>query len=308
MSKKIKFAFITVALASMVTLSAALSACTIKTDHPQAKITISFNDETYNIEYKLYRNMYPQTVQHFIELADNGFYDNMIVHDYKDGADWFTGAYSYVSGEDSLYAPSTFSEYLENSYKEEDYYKLFTDGQLTPSVYSKVSYDEKNKDKAIVSSEYALPTVIGEFSENQHNIEKNALTAKFGSLKMFYYDKGTSNQQAVTQNWAGQIRSQDYKYNCATSVFSMQVGTSNYGASKYCVFAELKDDNASKELGKLKDAIDDYKTDVAGNFTTSGIKTRVDTLDAFATDGDIEVSFTMTSIPIIIQNVKITKY
>lgn len=305
MSKKIKCAFVTFALASVVTLSAALSGCTIKTDHPQAKITVKFNDVTYNIEYKLYRNMYPQTVQHFIELADEGFYDNMIVHDYKANADWFTGAYTYDS-ESALYAASTFSEYLENNYKEEEYYGLFNDGKLTPSVYSSASYD---KDKKTVSADKALPTLIGEFKDNQHVIEKNALTAKFGSLKMFYYDKGTSNQQATVKNWAGQILTQDYKYNCATSVFSMQVGSSSYNASKYCVFAELYNDGARETLEDLIEAIDDYTGEVGSSrFTTTGVTTRVDKLDSFAVDGEVEVSFTMTSIPIIIESVKITKY
>lgn len=230
MSKKIKCAFITFALASVVTLSAALSACSIKTDHPQAKITIKFNDVTYNIDYTLYRNMYPQTVQHFIELADEGFYNNMIVHDYKSGSDWFTGSYKYNGENDSLYSPSTFSEYLENNYKEAEYYDLFNSGKLSPSVYKSVSYEN---DKKTVKPENALPTLIGEFSDNQHIIEKNALSAKFGALKMFYYDKGKSNQQAIVKNWAGQILTQNYKYNCATSIFSMQVGTSSYTASKY---------------------------------------------------------------------------
>lgn len=308
MNKKIKCAFIAAALASVVTFSAMSSACTIKTDHPQAKITVSFNNVTYNIEYKLYRNMYPQTVQHFIELADEGFYDNMIVHDYKSGNDWFTGAYSYTDEDASLYTSSNFSEYLENHYKEEEYYKLFNDGKLSSSVYSKLSYDKNNNKK--VEEENALPTLIGEFSNNHHKIENNALSAKLGCLKMFYYDKGTSNQQVTVNNWAGQILTADYKYNCATSVFSMQVGGStSYASSNYCVFAELKDGGAEDELDKLVDAIDEYVSEIGSSkFVKTGIKTRVDTLDEFAADGDIEVSFTMTSLPIIIKSVKITKY
>ncbi len=308
MSKKIKCAFITFALASVVTLSAALSACSIKTDHPQAKITIKFNDVTYNIDYTLYRNMYPQTVQHFIELADEGFYNNMIVHDYKSGSDWFTGSYKYNGENDSLYSPSTFSEYLENNYKEAEYYDLFNSGKLSPSVYKSVSYEN---DKKTVKPENALPTLIGEFSDNQHIIEKNALSAKFGALKMFYYDKGKSNQQAIVKNWAGQILTQNYKYNCATSIFSMQVGTSSYTASKYCVFGELKNEGARNELEDLIEAIDDYTNEVGSSkFITSNIKTRIDLLDKYAVDEDrdIEVSFAMTSIPIIIESVKITKY
>ena len=197
---------------------------------------------------------------------------------------------------------------LENNYKEAEYYDLFNSGKLSPSVYKSVSYEN---DKKTVKPENALPTLIGEFSDNQHIIEKNALSAKFGALKMFYYDKGKSNQQAIVKNWAGQILTQNYKYNCATSIFSMQVGTSSYTASKYCVFGELKNEGARNELEDLIEAIDDYTNEVGSSkFITSNIKTRIDLLDKYAVDEDrdIEVSFAMTSIPIIIESVKITKY
>ena len=61
MSKRIKNAVLAAALASVVAISGAASACTVKTSHPRAKITISFNEKTYDLEYTLYRTMYPQT-------------------------------------------------------------------------------------------------------------------------------------------------------------------------------------------------------------------------------------------------------
>lgn len=307
MSKKIKRAFITLALASTLALSASLSACTIKTDHPQVKITISFLDEKYEIEYKLYRNMYPQTVQHFIELSDAGFYDNMIVHDYLDGRDWFSGAYEYSEEYIELYATSSFSQYLEETYKEEDYYDLFKAGKLSPSVYSQPTYDDNNN--LTVSKEDALPTLIGEFSNNNHSIKKGELNAEFGALKMFYFDKGDSQQKVIVKNWAGQVFTQDYKYNCATSVFSMQVGGSSYSKANYCVFGKIKNDSARDKLNELIDAIDEYRDEVSSTkFETSGVETRVDTLDTFAENGETEVTYTLTSKPIIIKSVKVTKY
>ena len=90
MSKKLRFAAVTFALAGAIAVSASLSACAVKTSHPRAKISISFNEVTYDIEYTLYRNMYPQTVRHFIELADAGFYDNTVIHDYRSN-DWEIG-------------------------------------------------------------------------------------------------------------------------------------------------------------------------------------------------------------------------
>lgn len=305
MSKKIKYVIITFVLACVVAVSAIMSACTIKTNHPQAKITVSFNNETYVINYKMYRNMYPKTVQHFIELADANFYDNMIVHDYKSGSDWFTGGYSYDADN---YNTATFGEYLENNNKEEAYYALSNGGKLTQSVYSKLSYD--NSGKAVVEDKDALATLIGEFSDNAHNIEKNALSAKIGCLKMYYYNKGDSNQKAVTVNSFNQIIEQDYKYNCATSLFAMQVGSSGLTASKYCIFAELLADSDRNVLQELMDAVTKYSTDIGANKFTNSVDTTVDKLDAFSAEGgrDIQQTFVMTSLPIVIQSVKITKY
>ncbi len=131
---------------------------------------------------------------------------------------------------------------------------------------------------------------------------------------MFYYDKGDSNQQVTLENSFGQILVHDYKYNCATSLFSIQVNnSSSFSVSKYCVFAQLKDDKAKGVLDDLRDAISDYISDELGGSTskfTSTVNTKVDNEDTFAEDGgrEIETSFTMTSMPIIIKTVSITKY
>ena len=57
MSKKIKKLCLSFALAAIVGVSAGAAGCTMQSDHPNAKITISFNNKTYVIEYTLYRNM-----------------------------------------------------------------------------------------------------------------------------------------------------------------------------------------------------------------------------------------------------------
>ena len=315
MSKKIKCGILTFSLAAIVASTAALSACTIKTKHPRAEITVNFNNVDYQIEYTLYRNMYPQTVQHFIELADSEFYNNMIIHDYR-ASDWFTGSYKYDATSDEGYISSAtnnaLGEYLENNSKEADYYALAGNGTLTPTVFKQVTYDKNNKPQVVAAD--ALPTLIGEFSQNDHNIDKGALTARTGSLKMFYYSKGESNQKAAIKNSFGQIMEHDYAYNCATSVFSMQVSSgSSFTATNYCVFGELRNDTAQKTLEKLLDAVDDYIADVLGGSSskfTSSVKTEVDNLDTFAEEGGrgIETTFTMTSTPIVIKSVKITKY
>ena len=311
MSKKIKHVLISLALAAVVSVSAAASACTVKTKHPRAKITIEFNEQTYDIEYTLYRNMYPQTVQHFIELADEGYYNGMIIHNYS-STDWFTGSYSYDENEyETAYSTAgTLREYLESKSKEQQYYDLA--GKLTPSVYKQLRYEGQ---KEVVSKEDALPTLIGEFANNDHRIDKGALTADFGVLKMYYYDKGEDNHQKVAiENSFGQILEHDYRYNCATSVFAIQTSdSSSYAESKYAIFARLRNDKAKKSLNALSDAIEDYISDnfssTSKSFTTS-VTTQVDNLDSFAEEGgkSVDATFTLTAKPIVIKTVKVTKY
>ncbi len=315
MSKKIKAVILSCALAAATALSVSLSACNIKTKHPGAKITVEFNSTEYQLDYTLYRNMYPQTVQHFIELADAGFYNNMIVHNYSTSSDWFTGAYSYDKDETLKYADAvsntTYAEYLEKNAKEQEYYDLAKTDDITPTVfdYASVTYDSKGK--AEVDKAGRLPTLIGEFASNNHVIEKNGLTSSFGTLKMFYYsDEDDINKKAAILNSFDQVLVHDYKYNRATSVFSMQMGaSSSYSEANYCVFAKLKNEAAEEKLRDLMEAVSDYISDngLSSKFTTT-VETVVDTLDSYSGTGGIETKFTMTYTPIIIKSVQITKY
>ena len=51
MSKKFRCALLAGALSAVVAFSAGFSACNIKTSHPRAKITVDFNNISYDIEY-----------------------------------------------------------------------------------------------------------------------------------------------------------------------------------------------------------------------------------------------------------------
>ncbi|MDE5943448.1 MAG: peptidylprolyl isomerase [Clostridia bacterium] len=315
MSKKIKHLFVVFALVVVVALSAALSACTIKTKHPRAAITIEFNNVTYKIEYTLYRNMYPQTVQHFIELADAGFYNDMIVHNYT-GTEWYTGGYSYEDADEhfayaTAFANGDMTDYLDEYSKEESYYDLASAGTLSPSVYKQFTYDGKGNQ--IVKSEDALATLIGEFSDNDHIIKNGALTADYGVLKMYYYSKGEGSQKATIKNSFGQILEHDYKYNAATSIFTIQTSTSSGNSvNSYATFARLRNDSQKDKLDALLEAIADYVDEftTAGGTFSKSVNTTVDKFDTFAEDEgrNISTSFNMTSMPIIIRSVKITKY
>ena len=82
------------ATASVVSLATFASS---ETSYPKAEIKVSFEGETYTLTYELARKLAPSTVRHFIELADNGFYDGLCVHDYSTSK-WITGGYK--QGED----------------------------------------------------------------------------------------------------------------------------------------------------------------------------------------------------------------
>ena len=322
MSKKINKLCLSLALAAVVGVSAGAAACGTS-KHPNARITIEFNEKTYVIDYMLYRNMYPQTVQHFVELADSGFYNDIIVHNYT-SSDWITGAYSYnakdaTSGEviidySTAFTNSAMAEYLEKNCKEVEYYNLvnngIAEGKFSASVYKRSVYDGKGNE--VVSASDALPTVIGEFSANGHKIEDDkGLAAEFGTLKMFYYSKDAGTKVTV-KNSFDQILPRDYNYNCATSLFTIQAGDyTSFDASKYAVFGRLKNDNSKDNLQDLTDAITDYSNSLSSSSKWStSVATKVDKEDKFADEGgrDIDQTFTMTTMPLIIRSVKITKY
>ena len=270
-----------------------MSGC--NTDHPEAKITVEYEGVSYVLNYKLYRNMYPQTVQHFIELADNGFYENMIVHNYQTSSYLYTGGYSYAESDDLSYAESYsdgengLRNYLETVSKEKEYAELAANNKLTPSVY-KDYIDGKYTD--------ALNTLIGEFSNNQHKIENGALKASYGCLRMYYSPKSDLKGRYVYLDKKGSadgVRG-EYRYNSATSLFSVQLSSSTSSESNYCIFATLKN----------TDVLDDLKEAV----TTSGtsVKLYVDNYDEYLDRYTNEVEYRMPRPPIKVTSVKITKY
>lgn len=288
--KKIALAATLVCMTFAVTAS---SACNVETDHPTVRITIEFNAKKYNLDYTLYRNMYPGTVRHFIELAENGFYNGMLVHDYDSG-DWFTGGFDYV--EDDYKALNNnegfMTEYLFTHSKEQEYLDLFDGGKLTPTVFRE-------------DNEAALPTLVGEFSENNSpEIKNGARIAEAGALKMFYYEKDVNDKALVDFDDPKGLFRQDYRYNCATSIFSIQVGSSTYREDKYCVFATINN------LSTLNDLIDDiakyFEDQDIDAISANGVP--VDRLVEQLLDLDTEANFTLPGTPIIIRSVTVTGY
>ena len=279
--------------------SAGISACNIETDHPEVTITVGFNEKTYDLKYTLYRNMYPNTVRHFMELAQNDFYKDVLIHNYTSN-DWFTGGYYYDSdsyADASAGGEGAMSEYLESHSTEKSYLDLFDNDKLTYTVF---------RSKAV--AEDALPTLIGEFKNNIGQvIEKGALTASFGSLKMFYYEKTSTEKLTVTPTADQIIPNADYKYNCATSLFMIQVGTSSsYKEDNYCVFGRI---NNSSDLTNLADAIKDYlKTLNTDTVSANNVTVENDIEFVSEEDRQAEQDFVLPAEPIIIKSVAVTKF
>lgn len=311
--KRLKRAILGVVIAATVGTSAALAGCTIETNHPNAEITVEFNGQTYVLEYTLYRNMYPQTVRHFIELAESGFYDNTIIHDYANN-DWYGGGYSYdeaayTEAEDN----NALDDYLNDAdyYLEDDYNALFNSGTLTPSVYTDYSYDDDGN--MTVSAEDAYYSLIGEFSANDHVVDNGQRGAEYGSLKMFYTEKVIENvaeAHVFVKTGSGQILEHDYAYNSATSLFAIQVGSSSaLSTSSYATFAYLSNDDAVATLDDLIAAIDDYIDDEYNSDDDFIAETtaEVDRYERIA-ENATTVEYDVPRLPIIIKSVTITKH
>lgn len=267
--------------------------------HAEAKITIEYSGVSYVLEYTLYRNMYPQTVKHFIELADNKFYDNTIIHDYQTSY-WYGGGYSYLEGDaeaDEIsykqsYDNGDLLDYLENTSKEKAYSELAdpAKGKITPSVYDSIN-----------EGKYVNPykTLIGEFSNNNHKIDNGALKNSYGALKFYYPsisdDEGKKHVYLDKQGSDFGVQG-EYRYNCATSLFSIQTGTSTSSDSTHCIFATLNNTDTLKDL----------RTVVGKSYSTSDVKVYV--YDELLGTNKIQATYRLPKTPIIIKSVRITKY
>ena len=283
-----------VAAAAVLTAVPFMSGC--ESSHPEAVITISYDGTEYELNYKLYRNMYPQTVRHFIELAESGFYNNTIIHNYSGSSYIYGGGYSYSDTYETDYDEGELGmlDYFEINSKEAEYYNLaINTDTLTPSVY------RDNIDGRYID---ALPTVIGEVGET-HVIQNGELTGGFGALRMYYSDKSFDDDfdDTVYLDKDGNddvVIMADYEQHSATSLFSIQTSSSS-GSSDYCIFGQLVETQA---LTDLISAIE------SATVTVSDVP--IDTRDVLLGEADVAnfEDFTVTALPIIVVSVEITRY
>lgn len=288
-------------VATVLTLGACalgtFAGCT--TQHPEVTITYSFNGKDYAVTYTLSRNDAPKTVQHFIELADAGFYDGTCIHDYQSDA-LYSGGYKLVDGE------------LE----EIDYFTVVRQLEEEKGITFTQSVWKDNK-----KSE-PLYTVYGEFSENgvvNEYARENRHSA--GALVMYYTPKGSFSGDVTVERADGgkendgnstqQVR---YTWNSATSLFYTYTGSSNSTKDRnYCVFGKADEDDYENQLEKgLFAAIKEYEESLGEDASfTDDITRKLNRYDPFedVAKGDATADFqTPIDKPIVIKSVKVNKY
>ena len=286
---------------AVLSASACLGLATAcETAHPEVEMTISFNGQEYVLEYELYRNIAPSTVNHFLWLVDNDYYNGLCVHNYDASANkMYTGAYSAATAEDDEDG-IVYKEYYTEIAKFENY------ANFPVSVWQDV---EKNK---------PLYNVYGEFSSNGFTVENGAKKQSYGSLTMFYHEKDTKAKvyaPYLNEEKAGEMASREYKYNSATSQFYVSLSTTESTNARYCTFATLKEDSV-EVLQDLQDAIAEYieknytveeGESAVSEFTTKQM-VEVDTDDIFTGDKNETATFLVPNEPIVIKDITTKKY
>lgn len=288
-------------LASVLTVGACalgmFAGCT--TQHPEVTITYSFNGKDYSVGYTLSRNDAPKTVQHFLELADAGFYDGLCVHDYTSDA-IYSGGYRLVDGE------------LE----EVNYFEKVRQLEEEQGITFTQSVWMANEEKT------PLYTVYGEFYANGVDNEySKEYSHSAGALVMYYTDKGKFNGDVTVEradggknNDGNATQNVRYSTNSATALFYTFRNTSDSSRDqKYCVFGKADADDYENELEKgLFAAIAEYEETLNDDSSfTDEIKKIINTFEPFesvATAALDQTFQTPVDKPIIIKSVVVNKY
>ena len=253
--------------------------------NPEAQITLEFNGSEYVLNYQLYKDKTPATVNHFIWLVENEYYNGVCIHNYQAANNrMYTGAYEL-------------DENGNLDYK--DYYEFAR--KNIKSFPQTVWFDEEKEDP--------LFSVYGEFAENKFNVganNKDVLKQQYGSLTMYYHAKADEDSRKVwVKKTNGEIIERNYSENSATSMFYISTVTSATSNSSHCTFATL---NNQDVLHDLEDAIADY---IGGEdddwFVTSKTMVR-DPLDPIVGTKNLETTYSVPNEPIIIKSARITKY
>ena len=117
------------------------------------------------------------------------------------------------------------------------------------------------------------------------------------------------NTMVYTRQSNGQDGASAYYKNSFQGMFYIYTSTSSSTDSEYCVFGELKDEDAESKFQELLDAIDKYTTDKElDSFTEELSDSRIE--DSLIAGGSYEPAdnFLVPQCKIIIENVTVTKY
>ena len=259
--------------------------------NPEITMRISFNGESYELRYKLSRDLYSQTVAHYLELIDLGFYDGTVISDYQEDR-LIGGGYTYAD--------------MENGDELAD---------LTACDYEGATTDENgnvtlNNVTVWADADRTVATnrLHGETSANGFSIESgDGLRNRFGALgtysyvnanekKIVYYAKSSDNGYG----------SSEYYKNSTTSLFYIYTSTTSSTDRSYCVFAELADDASKDALNDLLDAVKAYTDELESESFTE--EKEVTIVDPYTTDGSYETKFAVPVEKIIIEQVTVNKY
>ncbi len=279
------------------------AACT--SDHPEITITYSFNGNDYEVEYVLSRENAPETVQHFIELADAKFYDGTVIHNY-DSNFLYGGGYTI---EDGVLTEKDYFSFVKEYEKEHDAFTqtVFKTDGTTP-----------------------LYTVVGEFPKAGRGPERSTLFHSQGSLAMYYndyknftYDVNVERADGGKGNDGEKMDKKSYLYNSTTSLFYTFLGVSNDERNElYAVIGQTKDYEG--QLVPLIDAINTYSEGLGEDksFTTpyeefpqkplylfSLVQKGDDDFEALRLNAvEAEDFNTPLDMPIYVTSVKVNKY
>lgn len=285
---------VSVLVAAMLVLAVAFAFVGCETKRPEISVRISFNGNTYELEYELYRNMYPQTVAHYLELIDMDYFNGTVIHDFR--SDRMVGGGYYYDGEDVV------DDLAEKDY---DAATKDADGNVTLQNVS-VWADE--------AKETAYNTLYGEFESNGFSIENNGLTNALGAIGTYYYTPRDTSQRVYVQlNSDNAMDTRPYCYNSVTSMFYLYTGTSGTDTN-YCTFGLLKDSGDQETFQQLLDDIEEYTLETLNGgdeegteeFTTESQMLIED--EYWIEDSYEDVTFLIPRAKIVIEEIRVLKY
>ena len=288
----------------LLVLTAAFAFVGCETKRPEISIKLSFNGQTYEMEYKLYRNMYPQTVAHYLELIDMGYFNGTVIHDYQSDR-MVGGGYEY-KGED----------FSRNDLQADNYAAVLKDydaatkdenGNVTLENIS--VWADKNK-------EIAYNTLYGEGTQQMKVVNNGLDNNVFGALGTYYYtplqDNG-ADKVWIQKNEGGEMIERSYCYNSATSMFYLYTGSSGSNP-EFCIFGLLKDSDDQETFQSLLDAIEEYTLETLNGGDEEGTEeftTEVPMVieDEYWGESSYEnVTFNVPKAQIVIESIKVLKY